>query len=218
MKKVLILVEGQTEETVVRDVLSPYFGSRDTYLDPIILKTKREKWGTSFKGGVRSFDQVRRDLLPLLGDTSAAAVTTLIDYYGLPQDFPGMDSRPVGDCHARVQHVESAFTQTIKHPRFIPHLTLHELEAWVFVAPQKCAWLFRQNDFSRKLEEIRQSCGGPENINEDPKTAPSKRILRIAEDYQKAWQGPRAIAEIGMDAIRKACPHADTWLRRIESL
>lgn len=79
MKKVLILVEGQTEETVVRDVLSPYLRSRDTYLEPIILKTKREKWGTTFKGGIRSFGQVRRDLLPLLGDSSAAAVTTLIE-------------------------------------------------------------------------------------------------------------------------------------------
>ncbi len=218
MKKVLILVEGQTEETVVRDVLSPYLSSQDTYLDPIILKTKREKWGTSFKGGVRSFDQVRRDLLPLLGDTSAAGVTTLIDYYGLPQDFPGMDSRPLGDFHARVQHVESAFAKTIDHPRFIPHLTLHELEAWVFVAPQKCSWVFPQKDMPRKLVEIRQGSGGAENINENPETAPSKRILRIAEDYQKALHGPMAIGAIGMDAIRKACPHADAWLGRIEAL
>jgi len=107
MKKVLILVEGQTEETVVRDVLSPYLANRGAYLEPIILKTKREKWGTTFKGGIRSFDQVRRDLLPLLGDTSVAAVTTLIDYYGLPQDFPGMGSRPASDPYARVRHVES---------------------------------------------------------------------------------------------------------------
>jgi len=27
-----------------------------------------------------------------------------------------------------------------------------------------------------------------------------------------------AISEIGVDAIRMACPHADAWLKRIENL
>ena len=218
MKKVLILVEGQTEETVVRDVLSPYLGSTGVHLEPIILKTKREKWGTTFKGGIRSFDQVRRDLLPLLGDTSAAAVTTLIDYYGLPQDFPGMDSRPAGDPYARIRHVESAFANSIAHPRFVPHLTLHELEAWVFVDPKKCAWVFSGSDVPGQLDGIRAASGGAEKIDENPDTAPSKRILDLAEDYQKALHGPMAIGAIGIDVVRTACPHADDWLRRIEKL
>ena len=218
MKKVLILVEGQTEETVVRDVLSPYLSSRSTYLEPIILKTKRQKWGTAFKGGIQSFGQVRRDLLPLLGDTSAVAVTTLIDYYGLPRDFPGMDSRPTVDPCARVQHVEKAFRESIDHPRFIPHLTLHELEAWLFVDPKKCSWVFSHSEIPRKLDEIRTANGGAENIYENPETAPSKRILGLSADYQKTLHGPMAIGAIGVDAIRAACPHAGTWLRRIESL
>jgi len=218
MKKVLIRVEGQTEETVVRDVLSPYINRRGTYLEPIILKTKREKWGTTFKGGIRSFDQVRRDLLPPLGDTSAAAVTTLIDYYGLPQDFPGMGSRPAGDSYTRIRHVESAFAESINHPRFIPHLTLHELEAWVFVAPQKCPWVFSSSETPQKLDEVREAIGGAEMIDEGPETAPSKRILGLAKDYQKTLHGPMVIGTVGMDVIRKACPHAATWLNSIENL
>ena len=218
MKKVLILVEGQTEETVVRDVLGPYLNGRGVHPEPIILKTKREKWGTTFKGGIRSFDQVRRDLLPLLGDTSAAAVTTLIDYYGLPQDFPGMDSRPTGDPYARIRHVESAFSESIAHPRFIPHLTLHELEAWLFVDPKKGSWVFEDNDIPGKLDGIRLASGGAEKINENPDTAPSRRILGLAKGYQKALHGPMVIGAIGMDAIRAACPHADDWLKRIEQL
>jgi hypothetical protein len=198
--------------------LSPYLRSRDTFLEPIILKTKREKCGTTFKGGVRSFNQVRRDLLPLLGDTSAAAITTLIDYYGLPQDFAGMDSRPASDPYTRVRHVESALAQNIDHPRFIPHLTLHEVEAWVFVDPKKCSWVFSSGDTPRKLDEIREACGGAEKINEGPETAPSKRIRALAPDFQKTLDGPMVIAEVGMDAIRMACLHVETWLHRIESL
>jgi hypothetical protein len=80
------------------------------------------------------------------------------------------------------------------------------------------AKIFSQQDIPRKLDEVRQNLGGPENINENPETAPSKRILQIAEDYQNALHGPMAIGAIGMDAIRKACPHAEAWLRRIEAL
>jgi hypothetical protein len=218
MKKILILVEGQTEETVVRDVLSPYLGKSGIYSEPVILETKREKCGRAFKGGIRSFDQVRRDLLPLLDDSSAVAVTTLIDYYGLPPDFPGLGSRPDRTPDARVAHVEAAFAAEINNPRFIPHLTLHEMEAWVYVAPLSCAWVFGDQDVARKLESIREASGGAERINEAPATAPSKRILSLAADYQKAIHGPMAIEATGIDSIRRMCPHADRWLRRLEAL
>ena len=49
---------------------------------------KTVKRGPNFKGGITSFGQVERDLRRLLGDTSAALVTTMFDLYGLPDDFP----------------------------------------------------------------------------------------------------------------------------------
>jgi hypothetical protein len=43
----------------------------------------------------------------LLNDTGAVAVTTMLDYYGLPRDFPGRSAIPAGDCYARVAHLEA---------------------------------------------------------------------------------------------------------------
>ncbi len=55
MKKVLILVEGQTEETFVKQVLSPYLNRFDIFIIPTIIVTKRVKIGADFKGGVPEY-------------------------------------------------------------------------------------------------------------------------------------------------------------------
>ena len=51
-KRVLILVEGQTEERFVKDVLGPAFWDKELFFHPTILVTKRVKDGPNFKGGV----------------------------------------------------------------------------------------------------------------------------------------------------------------------
>ena len=56
MKWLLILVEGQTEETFVRDVLIAHLASFEVHATPVILKTKRVKAGGVFRGGVTSTD------------------------------------------------------------------------------------------------------------------------------------------------------------------
>jgi hypothetical protein len=58
-------------------------------------------------------------------------LTTLIDYYGFPLDAPGMANRPIGSPYSRVEHVESALADVVGSGRFLPHLVLHEIEAWV---------------------------------------------------------------------------------------
>ena len=89
MVRVLVLVEGQTEERFVNDVLAPFFATKQVFLSPKILTTKVVKSGKDFKGGVSTYAQIEKHLNNLLGDSNAH-VTTLIDYYGLPTDTPGL--------------------------------------------------------------------------------------------------------------------------------
>ena len=65
-KRVLVLVEGQTEERFVKDVLGPAFEAQGLYLRPTILTTSRLKDGTRFKGGVTSFARFESDVKRLL--------------------------------------------------------------------------------------------------------------------------------------------------------
>ena len=50
-----------------------------------------------------------------------------------------------------------------------------------------------------------------------PTTAPSKRVELLVKGYQKPLFGNAAILEIGLGPIRSACPHFDSWMRRLES-
>ena len=217
MKRVLVLVEGQTEEVFVRDVLTPHLAPFDVQPTQVLLKTKRTASG-SFKGGVTSTQQVIGDVRRLLGDTGAALVTTMIDYYGLPDDFPGMVSRPSHDARARVAHVEAAFAAASAAPRFLPHLVLHEYEAWIFSAPHACDWVFEDPALCDQLAGIALTAGGPEQINDTPENAPSKRLTRAFPGYKKTFHGPMAVGAIGIPALRQACPHAAAWLTRLEAI
>lgn len=218
MKHVHVLVEGQTEETFVRDVLAGHLEDRGIWPTPVLVKTKRVKSGGTFKGGVTSTGKVLNDIRRLLQDTGAAALTTMLDYYALPSDFPGMATRPAGDARARVEHVEAALAAVVDDARFLPHLVLHEYEAWIFSAPEECAWVFDDASVEAKLAEIAAACGGPERIDDGPATAPSKRLLDAYPSYAKTTHGPLAVGAIGLARVREACPHAHAWLERLEAV
>jgi Domain of unknown function (DUF4276) len=217
MKRFLVLVEGLTEERFVKDYLVQHLASRSVLPIPKILTTKRMKNGPDFKGGVHGYAQVKDDLRRLLGDSGAVAITTLLDYYALPADFPGMDARPPGAPRARVEHVEHAFAADIEHPRFRPHLVLHELEAWVFSDPVAASWIFDEPRVAPALQAIRDSFTSPEDIDEGITTAPSRRILGEYSGYQKTFHGPLAVAAIGLERVRARCPHFAAWLSWLES-
>ncbi|HWO19954.1 MAG TPA: DUF4276 family protein [Kofleriaceae bacterium] len=217
MKRGLVLVEGQTEEQFVTQVLQPYLWAKTAlWLTPRILVTKLVKSGPNFKGGILNFNQVQRDLSRLQQDHDVAVITTLFDYYGLPSHFPGMASRPDGTPRQRVDHVQSAFAAAVGDPRFLPFLALHEFEAWLFCdLGERVRWIYEGGDVEM-LRAVRQSVTTPEEINEGYHTAPSRRVMAACPGYQKTLHGPLAVMEIGIDAIRAQCPHFNEWLVRLE--
>jgi hypothetical protein len=217
-KRALILVEGQTEERFVKDVLAPAFLNRELYFSPTILVTKRVKSGPNFKGGVTNFRKFQNDAQRLLNSAAGALVTTLLDYYGLPTDFPGMDSRPIGSPVARVTHVEQAILMKFgSPPNFLPFLALHEFEAWLFASPDELPRVMTENQKQPQFAAIRASVQTPEEINERPQFAPSKRIEALFPAYKKNLHGPAAAGRIGLDRIRAECPHFSAWLSKLES-
>lgn len=217
-KKVLVLVEGQTEEGFVKRVLEPYLAAKEIYLTPTIIKTKREIRGPDHKGGVNSYRQVRRDLLPLLNDTSADIVTTMIDYYALPSDFPGYDQRPDSTCYARVEYMEVQFSTDINQRKFLPYLQLHEFEALVFASEDKLSTAFISVPSKiNQVAAMNNSFNTPEEINENPISAPSKRLKSIFPEYQKTYHSQLILSQTNIDDLRAKCSHFNSWLTKLES-
>lgn len=219
MKEILILVEGQTEETFVRDVLGPHLLTSGVYLKPVIVSTKRAKSGHKFKGGISSYGQVRNEVLKLLRASHALAVTTMIDYYGLPKDFPSYGEMPAADCYKQVQFLESAFGRDIGHHKFIPFIVLHEFEALLFVDTEQIAKRFPgQPNVADHLAKVTNRFNSPEEINDRPTQHPSARILECTRGYQKPLHGSIIAQQIGVNRMRQSCPHFDSWLKKLENL
>lgn len=217
IKRALVLVEGQTEERFVKDVLAPAFEQRSLYLTPRILVTKRVKNGPNFKGGVTSFAKFEADVRRLRHGSGDALVTTLLDYYGLPDDFPGMSDRPNSSPLQRVQHVENAVRSYFRNPKnFLPFLALHEFEAWLFASREELPRVLNQSEKTREFTAIRDSFATPEEINERSEWAPSIRITKLFPGYRKMLHGPIVVGRIGLEKIRSECAHFAWWLSQLD--
>lgn len=219
MKKVLILVEGATEEAFVNYALSPHLVQYNVFPEPIILRTKPSGGSEPpFKGGYTSWAKIKKFLLNLLGDSSTNLVTTMLDYYARPDDVPGNDTLPTGSCWARVKHLEDSCQQDLSHRRFLSYFSLHEFEALLFSAPGQIAQRFPLPDLGQELTAVKAQCNSPEEINDSPATSPAKRIEKIYPQYRKSLDGPIIAQKIGLELIRKECPHFNDWLTKLETL
>jgi hypothetical protein len=153
----------------------------------------------------------------LLRDSSTTVLTTMFDYYAFPADAPGMVDRPHSSPYNRVRHVESALATAVSDSRFLPNLVLHEIEAWVLADCGRLGEVMGDRSPAAELERVVQLESSPELVDDGIDTAPSKRILNAYPQYAKTVDGPLTIADAGLDAIRKSCPHANDWLRAIEA-
>lgn len=157
-----------------------------------------------------------------MAEDAGAVFTTMFDLYALPEDFPGFDdARRLVDPYQRVAFLEAALATDVDDHRLIPYLQLHEFEALLFCDPEKFDWEYLEHEQAiTRLVEIAEAHDGPELINDDPETAPSKRIVRHIPEYafQKASAGPLIAQRIGIERMRERCPHFAEWLGRLEAL
>ncbi|MDP2207709.1 MAG: DUF4276 family protein [Bacteroidota bacterium] len=214
----LTLVEGQTEERFVKTVLNPHLEAFRIVSIPTIITTKLVKRGPNFKGGVPEYGNVRRQIQRLLGDTNASSITTMIDYYGLPNSFPGKTTIVGGTPHERVAYLEQEISKDIDDPRFHPYYSLHEFEAILFSSPQEIANTMIQTTSLVNLQTIKNSFSTPEDINDNPTTCPSGRLLNLFDTYNKPIYGSLISQNIGLETIRAECPHFNEWITRFENL
>ena len=98
----------------------------------------------------------------------------------------------------------------------IPYVQKHEFEALLFADVQAFAAIDVPQQVILQLAEI-SSQFAPEDIDDRPSTAPSKRIEDLM-DYDKIVGGNVVALEVGLPAMRSACPRFNDWLARLELL
>ncbi len=218
MVRLNIITEGQTEETYVRDILYDHLAPHQVYTTPITLVTAvRER---TYRGGVSKYGPIRRDVLRSLKDQTAV-ITTMIDFYRLPRDFPGMEQiANVVDPYEKIQVIEREFMNDIDNSRFIPYIQLHEYEAILFSDIDVIDKVLRVNWHSQihELRRIISQFSNPEIINDNPNTAPSKRLENLYSPYQKVTDGVRIAKIIPLATVKNKCRHFNDWVTKLEGL
>jgi len=213
MKRINIFVEGQTEEVFVQKVLYDHFQHLNIFLTPILIRT-----GRTGKGGVTSYGKIKKQINKKCQQDKSAFVSTMFDFYGLPDDFPGKSNLPVtNDPIQKVTYLEDEFRKDISFSNFIPNLLIYEFEALLFTKIEIFEHWFDMR-IVKKLSNVRDAFLTPEHINDNPKTAPSKRILKLCPGYKKVYHGTHIALDIGLDLIRNDCHHFNSWLNRLEKL
>lgn len=226
--RLLVHVEGQTEESFVNEVLRAHLlsGGCESVSARIVGNARLRRK----RGGIRPWPSVKRDILNHLREDRACVATTMVDFYGLPQQGDGAWPGRARAAGLPVEHkascVESALLESLTldmgssfdQRRFVPFVMMHEFEGLLF---SDCSGLgvgIGRPDMIDKFQEIRDQFETPEEINDSPTSAPSKRLEDLVPGYEKPLHGTLAVLEIGLNSIRRECPHFNRWLTSLESL
>ncbi len=220
MIRVCVVVEGATEESFVKKVLAPAFWAQEIFLNPIIIGRP------GHKGGNTNYQRVSRDVVLYLKQDQTAYCSMMLDFYGLGESFPGTPAPANLTNVETVRHIEDAVKADICNAvpglqaelRFLPYLQLHEFEALLFSDPTAFANGISRPDLAAGFQQVRDGFETPEDIDDSPDTAPSKRILAAVPKYKKVIQGSLAAQSVGIDRMKEECPHFAGWLDEIAAL
>lgn len=214
---IVVVCEGQTEETFVNRILVPHLRDKGVFVRPTLVDSQ----GGNLKG-----QRVLRYLRNTLRNRQDIYVTTFFDLYALPPDFPGLvEAVSHHDPLGWAKKIELGFHQKVvketkcRPERFFPHIQPYEFEALLFSDTAQFAKAVPEwKAFSDQLKADRLSASTPEHINDGPETHPSARLKQLRPRYNKVRHGMAVSGRIGIDRIRRECKHFDAWLTHMENL
>ncbi|HUY33592.1 MAG TPA: DUF4276 family protein [Pirellulales bacterium] len=163
-RRVIAVVEGQTEQTFIREVLAPWLEGRGIYLSPRLVGKP------GHKGGVGQYPRAKKDILALLKQESSTVITTMFDFYAMPSSWPGREEAGKAAHKKKALIVEAALLQDVVQTlggkfdpsRLIPYVQMYEYEALLFTKPEVIADVVRRPEIAHKLATIRNKFKTPE--------------------------------------------------------
>ena len=226
IKKIIIITEGQTEETFVKNILVPHFKEFNIELQPSSVTTSTNNY-QKFKGGFSKLSHLEKDIQNWMNDIqnqSHCFLSTMLDLYAFPfKDdgnlFNNINQQFTGKEKAKC--TENYLSNKFNNNKFIPYIQLHEFEALLFTDTNCIHKQFYRLKPSI-LKGLNNNIKGlsPEEINDSKDTAPSKRIIKFYPEYKfnKPIYANIICSNIGLKKIREKCPHFDNWIKKLESI
>lgn len=227
MTRILIHVEGQTEEEFINSVLAPHLYTKGyTVVSARLIGRSRAR---KKRGGTCPWESVHTEIARHLSDDTNAFATTLVDYYALPagglNGWPGRDGCDGLSVADKAAHIQASLKQdfedrhgTALATRFIPFVAMYEFEGLLFSEPTLMAQGMGESDKAEQFKQIRDGFETPEHINDSPQTAPSKRINLLVPGYNKVLHGNVAALEVTLELMRQECTIFAKWVQNLEDI
>lgn len=214
MKRLIVICEGPTEQEFCNVVLAPHLERFDIEaVAPVVKKSN---------GGIVPWTSLRPQVMNHLRE-NGAVVTMLIDYYGIKNryNFPGWEeSLGIVNKHERIHFLIEKMKEDIPEElryRFIPYIQLHEFEGLLFSDIMAFKEFFEESEANlNDIESAMAQFDTPEDINNSPATAPSKRLIAAIPGYDKIVNGSMLAESMGIEKIRSKCPLFNEWIDTLE--
>lgn len=205
MIRLAISVEGPTEEEFVNRLLVGHLRSKGIETRPVSL------------GGNVTVARLAHEMRNLFWQRYHF-VTSLVDFYG----FKDKDDRTKCQLERAVfDDVDRLIARSWDQRVVFPYVQQYEFEALLFSDVTGFSTLGLpgiDEPCLDSLRRIRSHFDTPEDIDDDPVTAPSKRIEALIPRYRKRLHGPLVAEATGLERIRSECPRFNGWVRRLEAL
>ena len=100
--------------------------------------------------------------------------------------------------------------------KLFPYVQMYEFEGLLFSCSESMTRVLNEESVKNWAHQILvEFINNPEEINDSPQTAPSKRLLGKISD-RKTVHGPYIAKDIGLMKIRVMCFGFNAWLKLLE--
>jgi len=211
MTRVCVVCEGQTEVEFIKTCITPHLIKNGVNVYPAVLQAPSGR----HRGGRVTVDRLVKFISHQYHE--ADRITTFVDFYG----FQDRNNRSRIQIESAILTGVQAVTTACDVRFVLPYVQMHEFEGLLFSDIEQFQYVLDGwNSVSRAaLFDVRHAYDTPEDINDNPMTAPSKRILSFFEPgtYSKTEHGPLIAEAIGITKIRTQCPQFNTWIERLQA-
>lgn len=214
MKRLIIIVEGQTEKEFVEKSLRNFFVSHEIFdVRAIMIQTSK-----GHKGGFVNYEHLKNDIENILKSERDVIVSMFVDYFKIPTNFPKFEeAKSAIQIDSKIELLKEGIKLDINDKRFIPYIQKHEFESLLFSSDKGFINWFDDEWVVNELIKVINQYTNPEEINSGNETAPSKRIIKILgekkQKYDKIAEGNLIAEEVGFEKIIEKCPKFRDWIQ-----
>ena len=212
MGRLVFIVEGDCELRFVEQKIIPYLydfiqGGHEVHMNAQKITTNRR---LNRSGGNVGFAYLKNEV-ERVSTQGMPWVTTFLDFFRLPTDFPGFSSDS-----SRIDRIESAVKAEIGYDRLVPYIQRHEFEALLFAVTDGFDSFLTEAE-KNLVELISYDFQNVEDINGGVSTSPSKRLERIF-NYNKVFHSGLILNDVPLVKIMERAPRFECWITTLTEL